>query len=140
MYMLYKKYPLHIPIFCSFHKIQGSEGFYVISVSKPMPSLLSHTLFPVIPNYMDVLQVCSEKPRLQYISKHFIFTQNIFLSLFLPLVFLTIQIKLLDINHCFVSSPNIINYGNIMVLLELQVCPLLPYYDLLNVKVYVLVV
>lgn len=55
-------------------------------------------------------------------------------------VFLTIQIKLLDINHCFVSSPNIINYGNIMILVELQVCPLLPYYDLLNVKVYVLVV
>lgn len=55
-------------------------------------------------------------------------------------VFLTIQIKLLDINHCFVSSPNIINYGNIMILVELQVWPLLPYYDLLNVKVYVLVV
>lgn len=54
--------------------------------------------------------------------------------------FLTNKIELLDINHCFVSSPNTINYGNIMVIVKLQVCPLLPDYDLLNIKVYVLVV
>ena len=68
------------------------------------------------------------------------YLEHIPLFVFTSGFFLTIQIKLLDVNHCFVSSPNIINYGNIMVLLELQVCPLLPDYDLLNVKVYVLVV
>lgn len=140
VYMLYERYPLCIPIFCSFHKIQGSEGFYVISVSKPRPSLLSHTLFPVIPNHMDVLKVHSGKPRLLSIIKHFILPRTYSSLCFYLWVFLTIQIKLLDINHCFVSSPNIINYGNIMVIVELQVCHLLQDYDLLIVKVYVLVV